>query len=111
MVKDEQSKVIEETVEGLYRLGLVSKTDYEKFKILCQSSDNLPNTFKFTEELTPEEIKRIRINARLSPIDFAVYLNTTLSTIERWERGSLKPTDVELKLLNLIRIKGLKAII
>ncbi len=48
---------------------------------------------------------------KLNPADFAIYLNTTMQTIRRWENGLSKPNDAELKLLNLIRAKGIKGIV
>jgi putative transcriptional regulator len=42
---------------------------------------------------------------------FAAVLNTSLSTVQKWEVGDKKPSGPSLKLLNLIERKGLEAII
>jgi putative transcriptional regulator len=41
---------------------------------------------------------------------FAAYLNTSLSTVQKWERGQKKPNGPSLKLLNLVQQKGLEAL-
>ena len=38
-------------------------------------------------------------------------LNTSLSTVQKWEIGDKKPSGPSLKLLNLIERKGLEALI
>jgi DNA-binding transcriptional regulator YiaG len=39
---------------------------------------------------------------------FARYLNTSESTIEKWETGAKKPSGMALKLLSIVRKHGLK---
>jgi putative transcriptional regulator len=41
---------------------------------------------------------------------FAAYLNTSRSTVQKWEQGQKKPNGPSLKLLNLIEQKGLEAL-
>jgi putative transcriptional regulator len=41
---------------------------------------------------------------------FAAYLNTSLSTVQKWERGQKKPNGPSLKLLNLVERKGLEVL-
>jgi len=38
-------------------------------------------------------------------------LNTSVSTIQKWELGDKKPSGPSLKLLNLLERKGLHAVI
>jgi len=38
---------------------------------------------------------------------FAAYLNTSKSTVQKWEQGQKKPNGPSLKLLNLVAKKGL----
>ena len=61
-------------------------------------------------ELSPKEIKRIRLRERVSQSVFAAYLNTTLSTIKKWETGEKHPRGTSLKLLNIVANKGLAVI-
>ena len=39
---------------------------------------------------------------------FARYLNTSDSTIEKWEAGKKKPSGMALKLLMIVKKHGLK---
>jgi putative transcriptional regulator len=41
---------------------------------------------------------------------FARYLNTILSTVQKWEIGQKKPTGTALKLLHLVDKRGLEAV-
>ena len=41
---------------------------------------------------------------------FAAYLNTSPSTVQKWEQGQKKPNGPSLKLLNLAEQKGLEAL-
>jgi putative transcriptional regulator len=38
-------------------------------------------------------------------------LNTSVSTVQKWESGDKKPSGPSLKLLNLIERKGLETVI
>ncbi|MBF2053409.1 MAG: helix-turn-helix domain-containing protein [Candidatus Sericytochromatia bacterium] len=60
------------------------------------------------KELTPAQIKKIRLKNKVSQAVFAAYLNTTVSTVQKWEQGQKKPGGVSLKLLNLVDSKGLE---
>lgn len=62
------------------------------------------------ENLSPREIKSLRLREKVSQNVFALYLNTSLSTVQQWERGDKHPRGIALKMLNLIARKGLKAI-
>ena len=41
---------------------------------------------------------------------FAAYLNTSPSTVQKWEQGQKKPNGPSLKLLNLVDMHGLEAL-
>ena len=41
---------------------------------------------------------------------FASYLNVTKDSVSKWERGEKRPDGPSLKLLNLVKTKGLAAI-
>jgi len=41
---------------------------------------------------------------------FAAYLNTSVSTVQKWEVGEKTPSGTALKLLDLVERKGLKAL-
>jgi len=91
-----------ETASGLHGAGLISKRRMGEFDALC----NLD-----VHEMTPQKIKALREHTRVSQAVFAAVLNTSLSTVQKWEAGDKKPSGPSLKLLNLIERKGLEAVI
>jgi putative transcriptional regulator len=90
--------VVHETAKGLYDSGLMSMATMRDFDSMC-----LPTV----RDLTPREIKQIRLKEKLSQPVFAEYLNASASTIKKWETGEKHPTGPTLKLLNLVAEKGL----
>ncbi len=100
-----KSRIIEEmheTALGLHGAGLINKRRMREFDALCHLN---------VEELSPQKIKSLREQARVSQAVFAAVLNTSLSTIQKWEIGDKKPSGPSLKLLNLIERKGLEAVL
>ena len=57
--------------------------------------------------ILPEEIKRIREGAHVSQPVFARYLNTSESTVQKWEAGTERPSGMALKLLTIVEKHGL----
>ncbi len=53
------------------------------------------------------QIKRIRLKNKTSQGVFAAYLNTSKSTVQKWEQGAKKPNGPSFKLLNLVAEKGI----
>ncbi len=92
---------LHETVEGLYRIGLVDNATMRGFDATCLTP---------VEKLSPGQIAVIRRKAGVSQAVFASYLNVTPGLISKWERGEKKPQGSSLKLLSLVRKKGLEAI-
>lgn len=99
--KSDLSAAIHETVSGLHDIGLVDKKTMRRFDESCLTP---------ISDLTPEEIKAIRIQARVSQNVFARYLNVSPGVISQWERGEKHPAGASLKLLLIVRNKGLDAI-
>jgi putative transcriptional regulator len=91
-----------ETARGLHRSGLISKRRMGEFDALCHLD---------VHEMTPKTIKALREQAHVSQAVFAAVLNTSVSTVQKWEVGDKKPSGPSLKLLNLVERKGLEAII
>ena len=56
-------------------------------------------------------IKSLREKAHVSQAVFAAVLNTSLSTVQKWEIGEKKLSGPSLKLLNLIERKGLDVLL
>ncbi|OGV47972.1 MAG: transcriptional regulator [Legionellales bacterium RIFCSPHIGHO2_12_FULL_42_9] len=91
-------ETVHDSVKGLYDAGVVDATTMHEFDVLC-----LPPV----KELTPYQIKKLRLKEHVSQAVFAKYLNTSLSTVKQWEQGDKHPRGTSLKLLNLIATKGL----
>ena len=60
--------------------------------------------------LKPAQIKQIREASHVSQAVFAALLNTSLSTVQKWEVGQKKPTGTALKLLHLVQERGLDVV-
>lgn len=92
---------IHETATDLQDAGLVDKRTMRRFDELCLTP---------VDKLAPEEIKAIREGARISQAVFARYLNVSTGLVSQWERGDKSPAGASLKLLALVRKKGLDVI-
>jgi len=97
------TKSILETVhdgaKDLHKAGVMKKVTLREFDVLC-----LP----LVRELSPVQIKRIRTRTKASQSVFAAYLNTSVSTVQKWEQGVKHPNGISLKLLNIVEDKGLE---
>lgn len=99
------SRIIEslrETMVELHRVGAVDKLTMREFDAICA-----PPVREFNEQ----DIRTLRERLRFSQPVFAHYLNTTASTVRKWEQGEARPKGPALKLLNIIADKGLDAIL
>ena len=96
-----------ETADGMYRTGLMDKAAYEKITIRLLGSKPLPTA----KPISAEEIRKLRKRANLSQAALARYLNLTVGYISQLERGAKQPKGPALALLNVIRRKGLEAIL
>lgn len=92
---------VHRTVAGLRKAGLVDKATMREFDALCLTP---------VEPLAPEEIRALREREQVSQPVFAHYLNVRKDAVSKWERGEKKPDGPSLKLLNLVKSKGLRAI-
>lgn len=95
-------KTVLETFEDLYDAGSVDSVTIREIRTLC-----LPQP----EEYKPTKIVRIRKKYKLSQAAFAVVLNTSTSTVQKWERGVKKPSGPAIKLISIMEAKGIKAIL
>lgn len=95
-------EAVHDTAQGLYRVGVMGQVTLREFDRLCVQP---------VEPLTPEDIKRIRENSHVSQAVFARLLNTSLSTVQKWEIGQKKPRGTALKLLHLVQKRGVEIIV
>lgn len=99
-----RSKILDavhDTAKGLHAAGVMDQVTLREFDRLC-----LPPV----KSLTPAQIKRIRETSRVSQAVFAALLNTSVSTVQKWEIGQKRPTGTALKLLHLVQDKGLEVV-
>ena len=83
-----------ETARGLHKAGVMDQLTLREFDRQCVP----PVT-----PLKPAQIKRIRESSRVSQGMFARLLNTSVSTVQKWEIGQKKPTGTALKLIDLVQ--------
>jgi putative transcriptional regulator len=94
-------KAVHKTAKGLHKAGVMDAVTLHDFDALC-----LPPIKTYTAA----HIKRIRVRNKASQAVFAAYLNTSPSTVQKWEQGQKKPNGPSLKLLNLVDKNGLEAL-
>ena len=99
--KSRASEAIHSSASALYRIGAIDKATMRSFDQSCLAA---PPAIK------PHQIKRIRLSQRVSQPVFARYLNTSESTIEKWETGAKRPSGMALKLLAVVEKHGLEAL-
>jgi putative transcriptional regulator len=58
--------------------------------------------------LKPKQIKKLRERYKVGQPVFARFLNTSESTVEKWETGTRRPSGMALKLLSVVQKRGLK---
>ena len=93
--------VVHESARDLHDAGLMDEVTLKEFDALC-----LPPVKVYSAT----QIKRIRQRSKASQGVFAAYLNTSVSTVQKWECGAKKPNGPSLKLLNLVDSKGLEVL-
>lgn len=96
-----------ETAEDMHRAGLMGDDTYQKITVRRLG----PDAPLAAEPMTPEEIRRVREQAHLSQAALAKYTNLTTGYISQLERGTKKATGSTLAILNVIRRKGIEAVI
>ena len=101
MVKRRLRKELRDTVRGLYELGAIDAKTMRNFKSFRVEEPKIYSAY---------EIKRLRLKEKASQAVFAAYLNTSVSTVQKWEVGEKTPSGPALKLLDLVERKGLKAL-
>jgi putative transcriptional regulator len=95
------SAAIHETAAGLHRIGLIDKATMREFDVSCLTA---------VEPLSAREIVAIRKRAGVSQGVFAHYLNVKPKLVSEWERGEKRPSGPSLKLLSIVKERGLEAI-
>ena len=96
--KSDAFEAIHSAVDGMYAAGTIDKETMRTFDETCLA---VPVALK------PEDIKALRERNQVSQPVFARYLNTSESTIQKWETGAKRPSGPALKLLSIVEKHGL----
>jgi putative transcriptional regulator len=99
--KGDAFAAIHGSAAALFDIGAIDKTTMRDFDVSCLA---------VTKQMEPTQIKRIREANHVSQPVFARYLNTSESTIEKWETGAKRPSGMALKLLTIVQKHGLQVL-
>ena len=92
---------VHETAQDLHELGFIDKRKMREYDFFCVDP---------VSAYSAEQIRSLRDRYRLSQAVMAAVLNTSLSTIQKWEIGDKHPAGPSLKLLSILDRKGLEAL-
>ncbi|WP_440615944.1 helix-turn-helix domain-containing protein [Cysteiniphilum sp. 6C5] len=90
-------EILHHSAKSMHDLNIIDAKTMRNFDEAC-----LPEI----QPLSPQEIKAIRIENKISQSIFAKLLNASNSTVQKWETGEKKPRGISLKLLNIIKRNG-----
>jgi putative transcriptional regulator len=99
--KSDAFEAIYSSATALHKIGAIDKTTMKGFDETCLTAP---------PALKPEQIKKLRLRHHVSQPVFARYLNTSESTVEKWETGAKQPSGMALKLLFVVEKHGLGAL-
>ena len=99
--KSDAFAAIHETMEGLHNIGGISKRTMREFDEMCLTP---------VKPLAPKDIHALREREGVSQEVFARFLNVRKKLVGEWERGEKKPSGPSLKLLSIVKEKGLNAL-
>jgi putative transcriptional regulator len=98
--KSDAYEAIHSSASAMFKVGAIDKATMRSFDDSCLA----------VGMIEPRQIKRIRERQRVSQPVFARYLNTSESTVEKWETGAKRPSGMALKLLTIVEKHGLKVL-
>ncbi|MBS0505724.1 MAG: DNA-binding transcriptional regulator [Proteobacteria bacterium] len=96
--KSDAFAAIHASARALHKVGAIDKATMRDFDASCLSA---PPAFG------PRDIQRLREANNVSQPVFARYLNTSESTVEKWETGAKRPSGMACKLLAIVQKHGL----
>src|SRR4051812_47288204 len=92
---------IHATAASLHEAGVADRATMRWFDEACLTAP---------PAIEPAQIKQRRESLKVSQPVFARYLNTSESTVEKWETGAKRPSGMALKLLTVVRKHGLRVL-
>ncbi len=93
------SQAIHESAAMLHNVGALDKATMRDFDA---------RHLTLPAQIEPAQIKQLREANNVSQPVFARYLNTSESTVEKWETGAKRPSGTALKLLMIVQKHGLQ---
>ena len=94
-------EAIHSAAAGLYSVDAIAQETMRSFDETCISR---------VSDFQPGEIKALRAHLTVSQPVFARYLNTSVSTVQKWESGAKRPGGLALKLLTIVQKHGLEVL-
>ncbi|MBR0752747.1 helix-turn-helix domain-containing protein [Bradyrhizobium jicamae] len=101
------TKELLQMAEGMHEVGIMDDAAYEKITMRHLGGPERATA----KAVTPKQIRAMREKANLSQAVFAHYLNLTVGYVSQLERGAKRPSGPALVLLDVIRRKGIEAIL
>lgn len=101
------TKALLETADDMRPAGLLDAAAHDKITLRHLGRRPDPGA----EPISGDEIRLLRERAHLSQAVFARHLNLTTGYVSQLERGAKRATGPALALLNVIRRKGIEAIL
>jgi len=104
---DSLTEALLETAAGMHRIGVMDDATFRKITVrhLGEKANRL------AAPISPDEIRALRERANLSQAALASVLNLTVGYLSQLERGVKQPKGPSLALLNIVRYKGIEAIL
>ena len=93
--------VVHRMMADAHDVGAVDKVTMREFDRMCLTT---------VEHMSPAEIQALRTAHQVSQTVFAALLNVSKDLVSQWERGEKRPSGPSLKLLSLVKAKGLDTI-
>jgi putative transcriptional regulator len=94
--------VVHRMMKDAHDVGAVDKLTMREFDEMCLVG---------IQSMTAAEIQKLRSAHNVSQAVFARILNVSKDLVSQWERGEKRPSGPSLKLLTLVKTKGLDAVI
>jgi putative transcriptional regulator len=99
--KSDAFAAIHASATALHKVGGIDKAMMRDFDVA---------SFSEAPRFSAADIQKLRLRHHVSQPVFARYLNTSESTIEKWESGAKRPSGMALKLLAIVEKHGLSVL-
>jgi putative transcriptional regulator len=99
--RNRRLETLHKTAEALRKVDALDKATMRDIEAFCLTK---------VEALSGEDIQALREREGVSQAVLARHLNVGTKLVSDWERGAKRPSGPSLKLLVLVRTKGLDTI-